>query len=52
MRARRISGKSGLAEAIRVVAHADADIKGQGGDPAYALERMVLGVTWSRSQSS
>jgi len=41
----------GLAEAIRVVAHADADIKGQGGDPAYALERMVLGVAWSRSQS-
>jgi DNA polymerase-3 subunit delta len=41
----------GLAAAIRVVAHADADIKGQGGDPAYALERMVLGVTWSRSQN-
>lgn len=34
-----------LGEAIRVVARADADIKGQASDPGFALERMVLEVT-------
>jgi len=39
---------SGLAGAIRVVAQADADVKGAAVDPAYALERAVLKVTQSR----
>ena len=34
----------GVGRAIRVVARADADIKGQASDPAYALEKMVLDV--------
>ncbi|MGN6252168.1 MAG: DNA polymerase III subunit delta [Marmoricola sp.] len=34
-----------LGTAIRVVARADADIKGQGSDAGFALERMVLEVT-------
>ncbi len=34
----------GLAHAIREVARADADIKGQAGDPAYSLERLVITV--------
>lgn len=38
----------GLAGAIRVVAQADADVKGAAVDPAYALERAVLKVTWAR----
>lgn len=42
----------GLGRAVRLVARADADIKGQSGDAGYALERMVLGVTWSRSQAA
>ena len=39
----------GLGRAIRVVARADADIKGQASDPAYALEKMVLDVVRSRA---
>jgi DNA polymerase-3 subunit delta len=38
----------GLAAAIRVVARADADVKGQAGDPSWALERMVLAVVDAR----
>jgi DNA polymerase III subunit delta len=34
----------GVAEAIRAVAVADADLKGAGDDPAYAVERAVLAV--------
>jgi len=34
----------GLGQAIRSVARADADIKGQASDPAYALEKMVLDI--------
>lgn len=34
-----------LADAIRAVARADADIKGAASDPAYTLERLVLTVT-------
>ena len=34
----------GLGRAIRSVARADADVKGQASDPAYALEKMVLDV--------
>src|ERR1700712_1104070 len=39
---------AGVARAIRSVARADADIKGQASDPAYALERMVLDVVRAR----
>lgn len=41
--------EDGLGRAIRVVARADADIKGQASDPAYALEKMVLDVVRSRA---
>jgi DNA polymerase-3 subunit delta len=34
----------GVGAAIRVVARADADIKGQASDAAFALEKMVLDV--------
>jgi DNA polymerase III subunit delta len=40
--------EEGLSTAIRAVAATDADVKGAGGDPAYALERMVLTVTGAR----
>jgi DNA polymerase-3 subunit delta len=40
---------AGLARAIRVVAQADADVKGAAGDASYALERMVISVTEVRS---
>jgi DNA polymerase-3 subunit delta len=39
----------GIAQAIRVVAHADADVKGQATDAPYALERMVLAVVRLRT---
>lgn len=35
----------GIAEAIRAVARADADIKGAASDASYTLERLVLTVT-------
>lgn len=38
----------GLAEAIRAVAAADADVKGAASDASYALERLVLTVTGLR----
>lgn len=38
----------GVGQAIRTVARADADIKGQASDPAYALEKMVLDVVRAR----
>ena len=38
----------GLGRAIRCVARADADIKGQASDAAYALEKMVLDVVRAR----
>jgi DNA polymerase-3 subunit delta len=38
----------GVGRAIRTVARADADIKGQASDPAYALEKMVLDVVRAR----
>jgi DNA polymerase-3 subunit delta len=40
----------GIARAIRVVAAADAEIKGRSHDPAYALEKMVLDVVRARPQ--
>ena len=42
-------GHDGIAQAIRVVAHADADVKGQATDGPYALERMVLAVVRLRA---
>jgi DNA polymerase-3 subunit delta len=39
----------GLGRAIRAVARADADIKGQASDAGYALEKMVLDVVRSRA---
>ncbi|HET8605020.1 MAG TPA: DNA polymerase III subunit delta [Marmoricola sp.] len=39
----------GVARAIRVVARADAAVKGQASDPSYALEKMVLEVVRSRA---
>jgi DNA polymerase-3 subunit delta len=41
----------GLGRAIRVVARADADVKGQASDPSYALEKLVLDVVRSRAGS-
>lgn len=38
----------GVGRAIRSVARADADVKGQASDAAYALERMVLDVVRAR----
>jgi DNA polymerase-3 subunit delta len=38
----------GIAQAIRVVAQADADIKGAASDASYTLERMVLTITGLR----
>ena len=41
----------GIGRAIRSVARADADVKGQASDPAYALEKMVLDVVRARPRS-
>jgi DNA polymerase-3 subunit delta len=43
--------ESGIARAIRIVAQADADIKGAAGDAPYTLERMVLTVTGLRDRA-
>ncbi len=40
----------GLADALRRVAAADAAVKGAAADPAYALERLVIGVTELRGR--
>ncbi len=40
---------AGLGRAIRTVARADADIKGQASDASYALEKMVLDVVRHRA---
>lgn len=42
--------EAGIARAIRVVAGADADIKGRAHDASYALEKMVLDVVRARPQ--
>lgn len=39
---------AGVGQAIRSVATADAQIKGQASDPAYALEKMVLDIVRAR----
>ena len=41
----------GVARAIRLVANADAEIKGKAHDASYALEKMVLEIVGSRPQS-
>ncbi len=41
---------AGIARAIRVVAAADADIKGKAHDASYSLEKMVLDIVRARSQ--
>ncbi len=38
----------GIAAALRAVAEADADIKGRGADPAYALERTLIAIVAAR----
>lgn len=38
----------GVAEAIRIIARGDAEVKGAATDAAFALERMVLGVLQQR----
>jgi DNA polymerase-3 subunit delta len=40
-----------IAEALRLVAVADADIKGQASDPSYTLERLVLTISQMASGS-
>lgn len=40
----------GLATALQAVAEADAAVKGQSADPAFALERMVIAVTGLRGR--
>ena len=42
--------EAGIARAIRVVAAADAEIKGKAHDASYALEKMVLEVVRARPQ--
>jgi DNA polymerase III delta subunit len=42
-------GADGVAIAIAAVAAADAEVKGAGGDPLYALERAVVTVARARS---
>lgn len=41
---------AGLGRAVRMVARADADIKGAADDGAYALERAVIGVSRERGR--
>lgn len=42
--------ETGVSRALRLAAEADAEIKGKAHDPAYALERLVLGVVRARSE--
>ena len=42
--------EAAIARAIRVVAAADAEIKGKAHDAPYALERMVLDIVRARPQ--
>ncbi|MDX6204995.1 MAG: polymerase subunit delta [Frankiales bacterium] len=41
---------TGIAKAISAVAAADAEVKGAGTDPAYALERAVLAIVAARGR--
>jgi DNA polymerase-3 subunit delta len=41
--------EQGLGTAVRVVAAADAEVKGAGADAAYSLERMVLAISAART---
>ena len=42
----------GLASSLKLVAEADAAVKGQAADPSFALERMVMGVAGLRGRRS
>lgn len=46
----RAWSEDGLAQAIRAVARADADIKGAASDASYTLERLVLTLTGLRER--
>ena len=39
-----LDGRQELAQAITAVAEADAEVKGAGRDPVYAVERAVLRI--------
>lgn len=41
---------SAVAAAIRLIAAADADVKGAASDPEYALEHMILGIEQARTR--
>ena len=41
----------GIAVALAAVAHADAQVKGAGGDPLYALERAIVTVATARADA-
>ncbi|HJQ48477.1 MAG TPA: DNA polymerase III subunit delta [Amycolatopsis sp.] len=43
-------GAAGLAEAMRIVARVNADVKGAAADPAYALERAILDLANARDR--
>lgn len=40
---------AGVARALRAVAEADAEVKGGGADPAYALERAIMAITAAKT---
>ena len=46
----RAWSEDGLGQAVRAVATADAEVKGQAADAAYALERMILAIGAARTQ--
>jgi DNA polymerase-3 subunit delta len=46
----RAWSEEGLGHAVRAVATADAEVKGQAADAAYALERMILRIGAAREQ--
>lgn len=48
--ASRAWSPDGIAEAVRAVAAADADIKGRATDPSYTLERLVLTIATLRDR--
>jgi len=46
----RAWSEEGLGQAVRAVATADAEVKGQAADAAYALERMILRIGAARER--
>lgn len=43
---------AGVARALRAVAETDAEVKGGGADPAFALERAVMAITAARTSAA